>query len=176
MGHSAGGAFHPDPARPGFRSRGCRHQLGAHGGRQGDSALGDQVEFPHLEEPGEPAPGCGVHRRDSGTTYSQIRSVRTSRWRSTSATTSPLPARSSGGALLRTSIRARTTPTSITTTMPGHRCYSWRGGEDHLFPLKVPHLNAKHDKSKTVTEVVEFDGPHLLPAIPQLAGSRGRRS
>ena len=40
------------------------------------------------------------------------------------------------------------------------------GREDHLFPLKVPHSNAKHYKSKTVTEVVEFDGPHLLPAIP----------
>ena len=32
------------------------------------------------------------------------------------------------GSALRTSIRARTTPTSITTTMPGHRCCSWRGG------------------------------------------------
>ena len=27
------------------------------------------------------------------------------------------------------------------------------------------HSNAKHYKSKTVTEIVEFDGPHLLPAI-----------
>jgi hypothetical protein len=29
----------------------------------------------------------------------------------------------------------------------------------------VGHSNAKHYKSKTVTEIVEFDGPHLLPAI-----------
>jgi hypothetical protein len=34
------------------------------------------------------------------------------------------------------------------------------------FRPKVGHSNAKHYKSKTVTEVVEFDGPHLLPAIP----------
>jgi hypothetical protein len=27
------------------------------------------------------------------------------------------------------------------------------------------HSNAKHYKFKTVTEIVEFDGPHLLPAI-----------
>jgi pimeloyl-ACP methyl ester carboxylesterase len=40
------------------------------------------------------------------------------------------------------------------------------GKQDHLFPPKVGHSNAKHYKSNTVTEVVEFDGPHLLPAIP----------
>ena len=40
------------------------------------------------------------------------------------------------------------------------------GTQDHLFPLKVPHSNVKHYKSNTVTEIVEFDGPHLLPAIP----------
>ena len=40
------------------------------------------------------------------------------------------------------------------------------GTQDHLFPLKVPHSNAKHYKSQTVTEIVEFDGPHFLPAIP----------
>ena len=40
------------------------------------------------------------------------------------------------------------------------------GKQDHLFPPKVGHSNAKHYKSKSVTEVMEFDGPHLLPAIP----------
>ena len=39
------------------------------------------------------------------------------------------------------------------------------GKQDHLFPPKVGHSNARHYKSKTVTEIVEFDGPHLLPAI-----------
>jgi pimeloyl-ACP methyl ester carboxylesterase len=39
------------------------------------------------------------------------------------------------------------------------------GKQDHLFPPKVAHSNAKHYKSQTVTEIVEFDGPHLLPAI-----------
>jgi pimeloyl-ACP methyl ester carboxylesterase len=38
------------------------------------------------------------------------------------------------------------------------------GSEDHLMPPKVQQSNAKHYKSNTVTEIVEFEGPHLLPA------------
>jgi len=39
------------------------------------------------------------------------------------------------------------------------------GGEDHLMPPKVQYSNAKHYKSDTITEVVEFEGrSHLLPA------------
>jgi pimeloyl-ACP methyl ester carboxylesterase len=39
------------------------------------------------------------------------------------------------------------------------------GKHDHLMPPKVQRSNAKHYKSpNTVTEVVEFEGPHLLPA------------
>ena len=39
------------------------------------------------------------------------------------------------------------------------------GRQDNLFPPKVGHSNAKHYKSKSLTEIVEFDGPHLMPAI-----------
>ena len=38
------------------------------------------------------------------------------------------------------------------------------GSEDHLMPPKVQRSNAKHYKSDTITEIKEFDGPHLLPA------------
>jgi pimeloyl-ACP methyl ester carboxylesterase len=38
------------------------------------------------------------------------------------------------------------------------------GKQDPLFPPKVGHSNVAHYKSNTVTEIVEFDGPHLLPA------------
>jgi pimeloyl-ACP methyl ester carboxylesterase len=38
------------------------------------------------------------------------------------------------------------------------------GSEDNLMPPKVQRSNAKHYKSNTVTEVKEFEGPHLLPA------------
>src|SRR5919108_2371794 len=39
------------------------------------------------------------------------------------------------------------------------------GSDDHLMPPKVQRSNAKHYKSNTITEVEEFEGPHLLPAI-----------
>jgi pimeloyl-ACP methyl ester carboxylesterase len=39
------------------------------------------------------------------------------------------------------------------------------GGEDHLMPPSVQRSNAKHYKSDTITEVVEFEGrAHLMPA------------
>lgn len=38
------------------------------------------------------------------------------------------------------------------------------GSVDNLMPPKVQQSNAKHYKSNTVTEVKEFQGPHLLPA------------
>ncbi len=38
------------------------------------------------------------------------------------------------------------------------------GSEDHLMPPSIQRSNAKHYKSDTVTEVKEFEGPHLLPA------------
>ena len=39
-------------------------------------------------------------------------------------------------------------------------------------PPTIQQSNAKHYKSDTVTEVKEFEGPHLLPA----PGRAGRRS
>ncbi len=39
------------------------------------------------------------------------------------------------------------------------------GTDDHLMPPSLQRSNAKHYKSDTITEVVEFAGPHLLPAI-----------
>ena len=39
------------------------------------------------------------------------------------------------------------------------------GGEDHLMPPSIQRSNARHYKSDTVTEVVEYEGKaHLLPA------------
>jgi pimeloyl-ACP methyl ester carboxylesterase len=40
------------------------------------------------------------------------------------------------------------------------------GSEDNLMPPKIQQSNAKHYKSNTITEVKQFDGPHLLPAAP----------
>ena len=37
------------------------------------------------------------------------------------------------------------------------------GSTDHIMPPSVQKSNAKHYKSNTITEVKEFEGPHLLP-------------
>jgi pimeloyl-ACP methyl ester carboxylesterase len=39
-------------------------------------------------------------------------------------------------------------------------------GDDHIMPPKVQRSNAKHYKSNTVTEIRDYDGPHLLTAAP----------
>jgi pimeloyl-ACP methyl ester carboxylesterase len=38
------------------------------------------------------------------------------------------------------------------------------GSQDHLMPPKVQQSNAKHYKSDTITEIVEYDRPHLMPS------------
>jgi pimeloyl-ACP methyl ester carboxylesterase len=38
------------------------------------------------------------------------------------------------------------------------------GSDDHLMPPKIQHSNAMHYKSDTVTEIMQFEGPHLLPS------------
>jgi pimeloyl-ACP methyl ester carboxylesterase len=38
------------------------------------------------------------------------------------------------------------------------------GSSDHLMPPSIQQSNAKHYNDKVVTEVKEFEGPHLLPA------------
>jgi pimeloyl-ACP methyl ester carboxylesterase len=38
------------------------------------------------------------------------------------------------------------------------------GSEDHLMPPSIQQSNAKHYRADLITEVREFEGPHLLPA------------
>ena len=40
------------------------------------------------------------------------------------------------------------------------------GSTDHLMPPSIQQSNAKHYKSNTITEIKEFEGPHLLPSWP----------
>ena len=40
------------------------------------------------------------------------------------------------------------------------------GSEDHLMPPSIQRSNAKHYKSNTITEIKEFEGPHLMVAQP----------
>jgi hypothetical protein len=38
------------------------------------------------------------------------------------------------------------------------------GSEDHLMPPSIQKSNLKHYKSDTVTEITEYEGPHLMMA------------
>ena len=40
------------------------------------------------------------------------------------------------------------------------------GSDDNLMPPKVQRSNARHYKGDTITEVIEFEGPHLMPSYP----------
>ena len=40
------------------------------------------------------------------------------------------------------------------------------GSKDNLMPPKIQRSNAKHYKSDTITEIVEYDAPHLMPSSP----------
>ena len=75
------------------------------------------------------------------------------------------------------------------TSTPGHQdaCVDYKnddrapllfisGSEDHLMPPSIQRSNAKHYKSDTITEVKEFEGPHLLPAAGGLGGGRRLRA
>ena len=41
------------------------------------------------------------------------------------------------------------------------------GSDDHIMPPSIQKSNLKHYKGEgTVTEIVEFEGPHFMPALP----------
>jgi pimeloyl-ACP methyl ester carboxylesterase len=40
------------------------------------------------------------------------------------------------------------------------------GDRDNLMPPRIQQSNMKHYKSNTITEIKEFEGPHLLPSGP----------
>ena len=81
----------------------------------------------------------------------------------TSATTSPPRCGSCGAAPSPPWSPATRTPSS-TTQRPRAPLLFISGTHDHLMPPSVQRSNAKHYKSNTVTEVKEFEGPHLLPS------------
>ena len=58
-------------------------------------------------------------------------------------------------------------PRQLRQRRTARRCCSSPAASDHLMPPSLQHSNAKHYKPENlVTEVKEFDGPHLLPAWP----------
>ena len=160
-------SVHPDPARPRIRCGGGGDQLGPDRGREGDPAVPDQVFVSRPEEPREPA---SSGRPDPGAVVLRVREhvQRGGVPRdSTSGTTSPPPARSSGEARSRTSTPARTTRTSTTTTTPGRRSCSSQGRTTRCSRPRWVTRTSSTTSRDTVTEIVEYDGPHFLPAVPE---------
>ena len=164
MGHSAGGAFTQILLDHGFGAAGVAINSAPTEGVPRRAAVADQGRRSRCSRTRPTATGPSASRTSSGTTRSPTRSPRRSRARCTSATTSPPPAAIFWGS-------------ALANIHPGHRT-TWvdyknddrapllfiSGGEDHLMPPKVQQSNAKHYKSDTVTEVKEFEGPHLLRA------------
>ena len=127
---------HPAADGSWLRRGGCGDQLGAHRGRQGGAALADQVDVPGAQEPCQPPQGGGVHLRAVALcVHEHVRRGGVAAI-CTSATTSRLPATSSGAACSRTSTPATTTRTSTTTTPIGRRSCSSRGARTTSCPRR----------------------------------------
>ena len=164
IGHSAGGAFTQILLDHGFGAAGRRDQLGAHRGRRRRPALAGQGDASRCSRTPPTATAPSASPSSSGTTRSPTPSARSSRARSTSATTSPRP-----GSIFWGSALANIHPGHDDTYVDYHNddrapLLFISGSDDHLMPPKIQRSNAKHYKSDTVTEVKEFEGPHLLPA------------
>ena len=165
IGHSAGGAFTQILLDHGFGAVGVAINSAPTEGVKRVPLSQIKATFPVLKNP------ANRHRRSasrssSGTTRSPTASPRTSRARSTSATTSPRRARSSGAARWPTSTRAQDDSWVNYKNDDRAPLLFISGSDDHLMPPSIQQSNAKHYKSTRVTEVKEFEGPHLLPSWP----------
>ena len=175
IGHSAGGVFTQILLDHGFGAAGVAINSAPTEGVKARAAVAGASRRSRCSRTRPTATAPSASRSSSGTTRSPTRSARRSPGGSTSATTSRRPARSSGAACWPTSI-----PGHDDTWVDYHNdarapLLFISGSEDHLMPPKIQQSNAKHYKSDTVTEVKEFDGPHLLPARAGLGGGRRLR-
>ena len=166
IGHSAGGVFVADPARPRLRRRRRGDQLGADRGRARVVPLSQiKSTFPVLKNPANRHKAVGFTHEQWHYAFTNTFSEEESR-----ALYERYHIPASGRDLLGQ--RARQHP----ARPPGRHWVDYKnddrapllfisGSEDHLMPPKVQQSNAKHYKSDTVTEVKEFEGrAHLLPA------------
>ena len=169
IGHSAGGVFVQILLDHGYGAVGVAINS-APTGVSPWSRLSGEGELPGAQEPGEPAQGRGFEPRPVA-----LRSTNTFSEEESRALYERYAIPASGRIFWES---------ALATIQPG-RQDSWvdfhndnrapllflSGGEDHLMPPSVQRSNAKHYKSRTVTEVKEYPGPHLGR---QPAGRRSR--
>ena len=163
MGHSAGGAFTQIVLDHGFGAAGVAINSAPDRGRRRGPALAGQGELPGAEEPRQPPPRGRVHVRavalrvhqhvQRGAVPRAVRALPHPRVRfdllgQRAGQHPPRPRRH-----LRRLPQRRPAPLLFIS-----------GSDDHLMPPKIQQSNAKHYKSDTITEVMQFEGPHLLPA------------
>ena len=165
MGHSAGGVFTQILLDHGFGAVGVAINSAPTEGVKVIPLSEIKSSFPVLKNPANRHRAVGF-TRSSGTTSSGTRSVRRSRRRYMTATTSPCRGTSSGGSAL-----ANIHPGKDDTYVDYHNdarppLLFISGKQDHPLPSQGGAFERKHDESKSVTEIVEFDGLYLLPAIP----------
>ena len=132
------------------------------------AAVAGQGDLPGAQEPRQPPQAPSASRTSSGTTRSPTRfSEEESRALYERYHVPASGAIFWGSALANIHPGHRTTATSNYNNDDRAPLLFISGSEDHLMPPSIQHSNAKHYKSEhTVTEVKEFEGPHLLPAGP----------
>ena len=177
IGHSAGGVFTQILLDHGFGAAGVAINSAPTEGVQVVPLSQVKVDLPGAQEPGQPPPGGRLHRSSSGTTRSPTPSREEESQPAVRALPHPGVRRaSSGAACWPTSTPATRTPGSTTTTTTARRCCSSPAARTTSCRRTIQQSNAKHYKSDTITEVKEFDGPHLLPARDGLGGGRRLRA
>ena len=88
----------------------------------------------------------------------------------------PASGKSSGEAHSRTSTLARTTPTSTTTTTLAAAASVHLREAGSPLPSEGRPFEREALQVEAVTEIVEFDGPHLSARDPGMGGRRGLRA
>ncbi len=162
-GHSAGGAFTQILLDHGYGAAGVAINSAPTEGVQVVPATQIKSTFPVLKNPANHHKAVGLHARavdvrvhqhlHRGAVAGDLRALPRSRRRVGSCGTACSP----------TSSPATRAPGSTTRTTTGRRCCSSRATRTTSCRRAIQQSNAKHYKSDTITEIKEFEGPHLLP-------------
>ena len=176
IGHSAGGVFTQVLLDHGFGAAGVAINSAPTEGVQVIPLSQVRSTFPVLKNPANRHRAVGFTLEQWHVRLHQHVHRRSSRGRSTSATTSRRPGNIFWG-------------TALANVTPGHQG-NWvdyhndnrapllfiSGSEDHLMPPSIQRSNAKHYKSATITEIKEFDGPAPAAGAGRLGGDRRLRA
>ena len=165
MGHSAGGAFTQVLLDHGYGAAGVVMNSAPTEGVRAVPASQVRATWPVLENPAN-------HHRAVGLTYEQWHYAFTNTFddENESRRLYERYAVPASGRILWNSVLANFEPGPQDIWVDYHNdarppLLFLSGEHDHLMPPKVQRSNAKHYKSNTITEVVEFPGrSHLMPA------------